>query len=74
MIACEAASPGRPWPRVAGWWLRAALLNGAQVGMVFLAGHLWDGWMVRPTPEMVAAARRTPSSMLPESPMKMRAG
>ena len=50
MIACEAARPGRPWPKVAGWWLRAALLNGAQVGMVFLAGVAWDGWMVRHRP------------------------
>jgi predicted DCC family thiol-disulfide oxidoreductase YuxK len=25
MIACEAARPGRSWPRVAGWWWRAAL-------------------------------------------------
>ena len=50
MIACEAARPGRRWPQVAGWWLRAALLNAAQVGMVFLAGVLWDGWMVRHRP------------------------
>ena len=50
MIAWEAARPGRRWPQVAGWWLRAALLNGAQVGMVFLAGVLWDGWMVRHRP------------------------
>jgi hypothetical protein len=38
MIGCEFARPGRSWPHVAGWWLRAALLNGIQVGMVFLAG------------------------------------
>jgi len=50
MITCEAARPGRRWPQVAGWWLRAALLNGCQVGMVFLAGVLWDGWMVRHRP------------------------
>lgn len=47
MIACEVACPGRSWPQVAGWWLRAALLNAAQVGMVLLAGVAWDGWMVR---------------------------
>ena len=46
MMACEAARPGRSWPRVAGWWLRAALLNAAQVGMVFLAGLAWDRWML----------------------------
>jgi sterol desaturase/sphingolipid hydroxylase (fatty acid hydroxylase superfamily) len=45
MIACEVAIPGRSWPRVAGWWLRAALLNGVQVGMVFAAGYLWEDWM-----------------------------
>jgi sterol desaturase/sphingolipid hydroxylase (fatty acid hydroxylase superfamily) len=45
MIACEVVRPGRSWPSVAGWWLRAALLNGVQVGMVFAAGHLWERWM-----------------------------
>ena len=41
MMACEVARPGRSWPRVAGWWLRAALLNGVQIAMVFLAGIAW---------------------------------
>ncbi len=50
MIACEAVRPGRSWPRVAGWWLRALLLNGVQVAMVFVAGHVWDGWMLRHRP------------------------
>jgi sterol desaturase/sphingolipid hydroxylase (fatty acid hydroxylase superfamily) len=50
MIACEAACPGRTWPQVAGWWLRAALLNAIQVGIVFLAGVAWDGWMVQHRP------------------------
>ena len=45
MIGCEVRMPGRKWPHVAGWWLRAALLNAAQVGIVFLAGISWDGWM-----------------------------
>jgi sterol desaturase/sphingolipid hydroxylase (fatty acid hydroxylase superfamily) len=47
MIAVEATRPGRSWPKVAGWWVRAVCLNAVQVGMVFLAGSLWDGWMVR---------------------------
>ena len=47
MIGCEITRPGRSWPQVAGWWLRAALLNGIQVGVVFVAGLVWDGWMVR---------------------------
>ena len=42
MIAYECTRPGRIWPKVAGWWLRAALLNGVQAGMVFLAGMTWD--------------------------------
>lgn len=45
MIAVEAAHPGRRWPHVAGWWVRAVLLNGAQVAVVFLGGRLWEGWM-----------------------------
>src|SRR5262245_40897513 len=50
MIGCELAIPGRKWPRVAGWWLRAALLNVVQVGVVYLAGVAWDGWMVEHRP------------------------
>jgi sterol desaturase/sphingolipid hydroxylase (fatty acid hydroxylase superfamily) len=50
MIGCELACLGRRWPHVAGWWLRAALLNGVQVGMVYLAGVTWDGWMVQHRP------------------------
>jgi sterol desaturase/sphingolipid hydroxylase (fatty acid hydroxylase superfamily) len=45
MFACELSRPGRSWPQVAGWWLRAVLLNVVQVGIVFLAGKTWDGWM-----------------------------
>jgi sterol desaturase/sphingolipid hydroxylase (fatty acid hydroxylase superfamily) len=55
MFACEAVHPGRRWPHVAGWWLRGALLNGAQVGVVLLAGFAWDGWMVRHRPWSVDA-------------------
>jgi sterol desaturase/sphingolipid hydroxylase (fatty acid hydroxylase superfamily) len=50
MIGVELAVPGRSWPQVAGWWVRAALLNGVQIGMVLLAGIAWDGWMVRHRP------------------------
>jgi sterol desaturase/sphingolipid hydroxylase (fatty acid hydroxylase superfamily) len=50
MISCEVACPGRKWPQVAGWWLRAGLLNLAQVGLVYLAGVAWNGWMVRHRP------------------------
>jgi hypothetical protein len=41
MMLCERA---RPWPSVQGWWLRAGLLNGLQVGAVYLAGVSWDRW------------------------------
>lgn len=45
MMVIERVIPGRRWPRVAGWWPRALLLNGVQVGSVFLAGYTWDHWM-----------------------------
>ena len=38
MIGIERVSPGRPWPRVRGWWIRAILLNAVQAGAVWLAG------------------------------------
>ncbi len=47
MIVAEISVTGRSWPKVSGWWLRAGLLNGVQVGIVFLSGVLWEGWMVR---------------------------
>jgi sterol desaturase/sphingolipid hydroxylase (fatty acid hydroxylase superfamily) len=50
MMLCERAWPGRSWPSVAGWWTRAALLNGAQVLVVFAAGGAWDGVMIRHQP------------------------
>lgn len=50
MIGCELARPGRKWPKVSGWWLRAFLLNAFQVGTTLLAGVVWDGWMVRHRP------------------------
>ncbi len=43
MILIELARPGRRWPKVAGWWTRAALLNGTQVAAVVLLGGLWEG-------------------------------
>ena len=45
MISAEMLRPGRSWPKVAGWWVRAISLNAAQVGAVYLAGVTWDGWM-----------------------------
>ncbi len=45
MIPVEVMRPGRPWPEVAGWRARAAVLNAAQASAVFLAGWLWDPWL-----------------------------
>src|SRR5882762_8181590 len=57
MFACETARPGRRW-------LRAALLNSAQVAVVFLAGSAWDGWMVRHRPWSVDALGPTGGALL----------
>jgi sterol desaturase/sphingolipid hydroxylase (fatty acid hydroxylase superfamily) len=45
MMIVERLSGGRTWPQVRMWWLRAILLNGVQVGAVWLAGTSWNGWM-----------------------------
>ena len=45
MMAVEARRPGRRWPQVRGWWIRALALNGVQAGSVFLAGATYDRWM-----------------------------
>jgi len=50
MMSVEAASPGRSWPRVAGWWARAWLATGVQAGGVFLAGAVWNKWLLRHQP------------------------
>ncbi len=50
MIAVELGTPGRSWPKVAGWWARALMLNAVQVGTVFVAGVAWDGLMLRYRP------------------------
>jgi len=45
MLLVERVKPGRVWPKVPGWWPRALLLNGVQVGSVYLAGLTYDAWM-----------------------------
>jgi sterol desaturase/sphingolipid hydroxylase (fatty acid hydroxylase superfamily) len=47
MMAWEAVVPGRRWPEVRGWWVRALLLNALQAAAVFLGGITWDSWMRR---------------------------
>jgi sterol desaturase/sphingolipid hydroxylase (fatty acid hydroxylase superfamily) len=46
MIFYEYSRPGRQWPKVRNWWLRAILFNSLQVGTVYLAGVSWDRWML----------------------------
>ena len=46
MINYETKKPGRSWPEVRSWWIRAGLLNALQVGTVYLAGYSWDRWML----------------------------
>ena len=43
-IVAERALPGRQLPMVPGWYLRAAVLNCCQVGVVVLAGYTWNRW------------------------------
>jgi sterol desaturase/sphingolipid hydroxylase (fatty acid hydroxylase superfamily) len=50
MFVAERIVPGRSFPRVRNWWLRALLLNAAQVGSVYLAGVAWDGALLRTRP------------------------
>jgi sterol desaturase/sphingolipid hydroxylase (fatty acid hydroxylase superfamily) len=47
MILVEYRRPGRRWPWVEGWWRRAALLNTAQLAVVFIFGVAWERWMIR---------------------------
>src|SRR5262245_54484868 len=41
MLGVERWAPGRAWPRVSGWWIRAVALNLVQAGIVWLAGVAW---------------------------------
>ncbi len=50
MVVFELLRRGRSWPRVPGWWARAALLNGVQGASVYLAGVSYDGWLLRHRP------------------------
>jgi sterol desaturase/sphingolipid hydroxylase (fatty acid hydroxylase superfamily) len=50
MMAVEAKVPGRNWPRVSGWWVRAVALNAGQVAVTLMAGRAWDAWMAARRP------------------------
>ena len=45
MIASELILPGRKWPKVASWWVRALLLNAVQVGVAYGFAYSLDPWM-----------------------------
>lgn len=45
MIFVETLAPARRQPRCLGWWLRAALLNGAQAATAYLGAVTWDQWL-----------------------------
>jgi sterol desaturase/sphingolipid hydroxylase (fatty acid hydroxylase superfamily) len=45
MMLVERARPGRSFPDVSGWWLRALAFNALQLAIVFAAGELWDDWL-----------------------------
>jgi sterol desaturase/sphingolipid hydroxylase (fatty acid hydroxylase superfamily) len=45
MFLWERRVPGRLWPDVGGWWLRAAFLNLVQFTGVLAAGFGWNRWM-----------------------------
>jgi len=46
MIVVERLRPGHTFPKVRGWLGRAAAINAFQVGAVYLAGFLWNAWMM----------------------------
>ncbi len=50
MIAIERLVRGREFPRNKSWLSRAVALNLVQVTIVWLAGTLWDGWMLAHRP------------------------
>ncbi|MES2706537.1 MAG: sterol desaturase family protein [Verrucomicrobiota bacterium] len=45
MMVIEKRWPGQALPASGGWWLRIALVNLAQLGIVILAGQTWDHWL-----------------------------
>jgi hypothetical protein len=38
----ERVLPGRELPEAPGWYFRAAFLNACQIGLILLAGAVWD--------------------------------
>ena len=44
-LFAERMWPGRPLPSSRGWYVRAVLLNTAQLLVVVLAGYTWNRWV-----------------------------
>ncbi len=49
LMALERLRPTGTLPHVEGWYLRAALLNLAQLAVVVLAGLTWERWLQGPS-------------------------
>ncbi len=47
MLLIEGKNPGRKFPIVEGWMLRAICINAFQIAVLFAAGIVWNGWMMR---------------------------
>jgi sterol desaturase/sphingolipid hydroxylase (fatty acid hydroxylase superfamily) len=48
-MMAEHRFPGRELPQSRGWYVRAALLNLAQLGIVVLGGYTWSRWLHGPS-------------------------
>lgn len=46
MMAIEAARPGRAFPKVAHWYVRAIAFNGIQALVIFTLGRMADAWFL----------------------------
>ncbi len=47
MLIVERLWPGNVLPHSRYWWLRIALVNAVQLGIVLVAGWTWDQWFAR---------------------------
>ncbi len=45
LVLLERLIPDRKLPMVRGWWLRVVILNGIQLGIVFVGGLVWSRWL-----------------------------
>jgi sterol desaturase/sphingolipid hydroxylase (fatty acid hydroxylase superfamily) len=48
-LTVERIIPGRELPHSSGWYMRAVLLNAAQLGVVMLGGFTWSVWLQGPS-------------------------